>query len=164
MLEETGIVVTVEGNHAWIETQAKSACGHCQVGSNCGTSLLAQWFDKKGFANKRNRVLVTNHLNLKQGEHAVVGISDDMLIKAAFMAYMLPLFSMLIFAMLSSGLGASNFFVALGSLLGLVIGLMSIRLLNRSAGKATVSLVRRAARENHIPIESLFTDNLTKRG
>jgi sigma-E factor negative regulatory protein RseC len=153
MIEESGVVVAVEGEYAWVETQAKSACGHCDVGGSCGTSVLA-----KIFANKRNRVQVQNHLGLQQGDGAVIGISDEMLTRAALMAYMLPLVFMLVVAMMVSGMGANNAIVALSSGLGLLGGLLLMRWLNQYIGKGTVSLVRRAMPVNCIPLEIDMTE------
>ena len=155
MIEESGVVVAVEGEFVWVETQAKSACGHCNVGSSCGTSVLA-----KVFANKRNRVQVLNHLGLQEGDGAVIGISDEMVTRAAFMAYMLPLVFMLVISMMVSGMGANNGVVALSSLLGLMGGLFLMRWLNQYIGKGTVSLVRRVLPGNYIPVEI----NITERG
>lgn len=130
MLEETGVVSAVDGEFAWVETQPKSACGHCTVSNGCGTSVLAKWFSPK-----KNQVRVVNHLNLQPGAVAVLGVPDDVLIKAAFIAYMLPLLAMISFAIAGSVSGMNNIFVVISSLLGLMTGLWFARWLNNRSGK-----------------------------
>lgn len=139
MIEESGVVVEIDGDYILVETQPKSACGHCNVGDSCGTSVLAKWFTRK-----RNQVRVYNQLGLQAGDKAVVGVADDVLIKAAFITYMLPLLSMVSFAILGSAVSASDMVVTLFSILGLFIGLLSLSLLNKrsSADKYQASLIR----------------------
>jgi sigma-E factor negative regulatory protein RseC len=129
MLEETGVVTAVDGEFAWVETQPKSACGHCTVSNGCGTSVLAKWYSPK-----KNQVRVVNHLNLQPGAAAVLGVADDVLIKAAFIAYMLPLLAMISFAIVGSVSGMNNIFVVISSLLGLMTGLWFARWLNNRSG------------------------------
>jgi sigma-E factor negative regulatory protein RseC len=153
MVEEHGIVVALDGDCAWVETQPKSTCGHCNVGNSCGTSLLAKWF-----ARKRNRIQVKNELGLQPGDGAVVGINEQMLTKAAFMAYMIPMLCMVAMAMVASGLGAKDASVALCSLLGLGLGLVSMKVLNGRAGSEGVNLIRRAPQEKLIQLDSDFIE------
>jgi sigma-E factor negative regulatory protein RseC len=153
MVEEHGIVVAVDGDSAWVETQPKSACGHCNVGSSCGTSLLAKWF-----ARKRNRVQVKNQLGLQPGDGAVVGINEQVLTKAAFMAYMMPLLCMIVLAMAASGLGVKDASVALCSLLGLGLGLVLMKVLNGRVGSEGVNLIRRAPQEKLIELDNDFIE------
>jgi sigma-E factor negative regulatory protein RseC len=149
MLEEHGIVVAIDGDSAWVETQPKSACGHCNVRDNCGTSLLAKWF-----AQKRNCVQVKNALGLQPGDGAVVGINAQVLTKAAFIAYMMPLLCMLVLAMMASELGVKDAPVALYSLLGLGLGLILMKVLNGRAGSESVKLIRRAVEEKPIQFDN----------
>jgi len=140
MLEETGLVTAVDGEFAWVETQAKSACGHCNVSNNCGTSVLAKWFSPR-----KNQVRVLNHLNLQPGVTAVVGVADDVLIKAAFIAYMIPLLAMISFAIAGSISGMNNIFVVVSSLMGLMAGLWFVGFLNNRTGtrQYQAQLIRR---------------------
>ena len=156
MLEESGIVVAVSGESVWVETQPRSACGHCNVGDSCGTSVLA-----KCFSTRKNRIRVPNQLGLKPGAAAVVAVDNDVLTKAALIAYILPLLVMLSTAMLASTGGANNALVALSSFLGLSIGLWLVRIItNRAAaGSYQVQLIRETTVDNKM----LFEPTLLKR-
>lgn len=153
MLEESGAVVAVQGEYAWVETQAKSACSQCHAGDSCGTSALGKWF-----ARKRNRVQVLNHLGLKEGDGAVVGIRSERLIRAALLAYMLPLIFMIAAAGTTSGLGAADAAVAASALMGLMLGMVSIKLVASHKGKEAVSLLRGTTREHHVTVNSNFIE------
>ncbi len=124
MLEETGTVIEVTGSYAVIETQQRSACGQCSV--SCGTSVLAGLFK-----NRRQRVRLRNHLGLRAGDRAVIGINESVLVSTAVMAYMLPLVLMILAAALSHGMGFGDGVDFLASMSGLFIGM---RLANRIMG------------------------------
>lgn len=159
MVEERGVVIAIEGQLALLETQPKSACSHCNVGndggSSCGTSVLAKWF-----GNKRNRIQVNNHLDLQQGDIAVIGISNEMLVMSAFMVYLLPLISMILASAAISSSGGGNVLVAVGSLLGLLVGLLTLRWVTRFTNPGAVTLVRKESANNYIPVEI----DITRRG
>lgn len=118
MIEETGTVVAIEGSYAVIETQARSACGHCSVGDSCGTSVLVSLFSKR-----RNRVRLKNHLNLAEGDMAVIGINESVLLSTAVLAYMLPLILMIAFAVIASLSGFGDDINFAFSLIGLFAGM-----------------------------------------
>jgi len=86
MIEESGRVITIENDVAWIEVQRKAVCDTCSVNKGCGTGVIA-----KVVGNKRFRIPVNNSINARVGDDVIVGISDDMLIKSSFAAYMTPL-------------------------------------------------------------------------
>jgi sigma-E factor negative regulatory protein RseC len=118
MLEETGEVVAIEGRYVVIETQRRSACGHCSSGDNCGTSVLADLFSKS-----RGKVRLPNHLGLRVGDQAVIGINESVLLYAAVLAYMLPLLLMIAATVVASLAGFSDSIGFVMSMVGLFIGM-----------------------------------------
>lgn len=122
MIEETGRVVAIEGDSAWVEIERRSACSQCSVSSGCGTSVLSQWFGRRS-----SRIRVPNQFALKQGDTVKVGVSDQALLKAAFLAYLVPLLAMIVASMLAAGAGASDGVTALFAVAGLVVGLLTLR-------------------------------------
>lgn len=141
MLEETGKVIAVEGGYVVIETQQRSACGQCNVGDSCGTSILAGLFK-----NRRHKVRLINRIGLSKGDLAVIGINESVLLSTAIMAYMLPLILMIIPAVITSlygfGDGASFIF----SLLGLFAGMqISNRIMgNKDFQSREIVLIRKS--------------------
>ena len=93
MITENAIVVSIENNQTWIETQRKSACGQCSANKGCGTSVLS-----KVMGNKLSTMKAINKINAKVGDEVIVGLNENSLLKGAFMAYLLPLFYLFLFS------------------------------------------------------------------
>ncbi len=127
MLEETGTVIDTDGEHVWIETQARSACTHCGTAS-CSTSVIARLFGVK-----RNRLRVFNSLRARPGQQVVVGVPDEVVVAVSLRAYLFPLLVMLCAAALAGAAGLHDALQALVAVGGLVAGLL---LAGRAAGDA----------------------------
>ena len=93
MITENAIVVSIENNQTWIETQRKSACGQCSANKGCGTSVLS-----KVMGNKLSTMKAINKINAQVGDEVIVGLNEDSLLKGAFFAYLLPLFYLFLFS------------------------------------------------------------------
>ncbi len=141
MLEETGLVIAVEDRFAVIETQQRSACGHCGVSDSCGTSVLAGLFKKR-----RHTVRLLNHLNLTVGDSAVIGINESVLLSTAVIAYMLPLVMMIALAVTINLLGFGDNISFIFSMLGLFLGMqISNRIMgNKDFQSREIVLLRHA--------------------
>jgi len=86
MIEESGRVVAVEGDFAWIESERTSACSGCAVRKGCGTSAIA-----KVFGQRRMRLQVLNRIHARVGDTVVVGISESGLVRGSLAVYAAPL-------------------------------------------------------------------------
>ena len=95
MIEETGTIVAVDGNHVWVETQVKTTCTSCKASDACPTSTIA-----KAFTPKANHVLVEVPCELAVGQQVKIGISERALVAASIMVYILPLLAMILSATL----------------------------------------------------------------
>ncbi|MES9812520.1 MAG: SoxR reducing system RseC family protein [Candidatus Thiodiazotropha sp.] len=126
MLEETGTVVEVWDDSLQVETQSRSACSHCSS-SGCTTSVVS-----KLFGIKRNRLQLENSLGAKPGDRVVIGIPDDLLVRASVWAYLLPLIFMLASTALGGVFGASEGFQSLLALGGLAVGFYIVRWTTRN--------------------------------
>lgn len=93
MITENAIVVAVEGDQTWIQTQRKSTCGQCSASKGCGTSILA-----KVVGNKFSKMTAINKIEAKVGDEVVVGLTEKSILKGAFMAYLSPLLYLFIFS------------------------------------------------------------------
>jgi sigma-E factor negative regulatory protein RseC len=93
MITENAIVVSIEKNQTWIETQRKSVCGQCSASKGCGTSVLS-----KVIGNKLSKMKAINKINAQVGDEVVVGLNEKSLLKGAFMVYLLPLSFLFLFA------------------------------------------------------------------
>lgn len=118
MIETPATVVDVKPGVAWVETVRQSACGHCESAGSCGTSVLA-----KLFGAPRSRLRIDDAQGLRVGEQVVIGIPDGTLVRASFVAYLIPLVFLIAAAGVATRLGAGEGGVALLGICGLGIGL-----------------------------------------
>lgn len=135
MLTETGRVVAIEGNAAWIETLRQSTCGGCAARSGCGHGMLnaARADASRGIV----KALVPLDSNLALAIHDTVELElpESSFLMAVSMLYAVPLLSTLGAALLADRFlvadalsqGAADLKVTLGAALGLALGLLAVR-------------------------------------
>jgi len=132
MIEETAHVVAVEGEHAWVETERRSSCSSCSA-KGCGTGALSSVLGAKV-----QRMRVSNPVNAEKGDAVVVGIDEGVLLKGSVLVYIMPLVLMLAGGLLGETLAPQwgsdgESMSLLFGLLGLVGGMLWLRLFNRHA-------------------------------
>lgn len=86
MIEETGVVVSVQGDMAEVAGQPRTSCGGCAVNGACGTSLLTRYFGPKRFLLQAH-----NPIGAKPGERVIIGLPESALLEASVLAYLVPL-------------------------------------------------------------------------
>lgn len=125
MSEELATVVAIEGDHAWVECERRSACSGCQQQSNCGTGTVA-----KAFPLKAPRLRVRLTAEVRVGQQVRLGIPQESLLRGATLVYVLPLFCLLAGALLgqlwlvpllSGGEGITILCCLLGGVLGFLL-------------------------------------------
>lgn len=128
MITENAIVVSVDKNQTWIETQRKSVCGQCSASKGCGTSVLS-----KVLGNKLSKMKAINKINAQVGDEVIVGLNEKSLLKGAFMTYLIPLFFLFIFSLIGQFINTqvsmqdNEFFVIIFSIFGFYIGLTYLK-------------------------------------
>jgi sigma-E factor negative regulatory protein RseC len=127
MIEEQAKVIEVDGDFAVVETERKSACGHCSAASACGTSLLEKLFAGR---TTRLRVLRAGH-ELSAGEQVIVGLQESAMLQVSFIVYGLPLLCMILFSLaglaIQQLLGVSEWPVVVMAIAGLATGFGLVR-------------------------------------
>ena len=99
MIEEKAIIVDVDSEFAWVETQRKSTCSACQVKKGCGTSILSNVLGQK-----RTQLKLRNPGGYQAGDQVVLGLEEGALVKGSLLLYALPLAFMFVAAMLGYAL------------------------------------------------------------
>ncbi|OYY94753.1 MAG: hypothetical protein B7Y41_04050 [Hydrogenophilales bacterium 28-61-23] len=112
MIESPARVRRLEGNTAWVVSEAPSSCAAC-AGKGCGSSVFARFWhaDEAEYP-------VANPIDAQPGDAVVIGLPDGALLRAAIASYGIPLFMLL----LCAGLG-SHFFGEPGAIGGGLCGL-----------------------------------------
>jgi len=86
MIRESGQVVDVEGDYAWIESERRSTCGGCSARKGCGTGAIA-----KVLGRKRLNLRAINRANARIGDHVVIGIAESGVVRGSLAVYAVPL-------------------------------------------------------------------------
>lgn len=115
MIEEQAQVVEVKGDFLVLQAQVQSSCGSCAASRGCGTSLLSKVIGRKFTYFKAE-----NNINANIGDMVVVGIAEDALLKGSVMMYVIPVLSMLVFALLA------DYFLAVETYRDLLIAAFSV--------------------------------------
>ncbi|QEP42116.1 hypothetical protein D5085_02560 [Ectothiorhodospiraceae bacterium BW-2] len=126
MIENVASITHIEGEYAWLEAERQGGCQSCRGGDSCSTSVLA-----KLFGGQSSRFRVRNSLGLGVGEQVVVGIEERTLLLSSLLLYLLPLLLLLLFAAIGERVGGSEPYAVVGALLGLMAGLLLVRVAGR---------------------------------
>ena len=144
-MHESGRIVAVDDDALWVETIRQSTCGSCSAQKGCGQGLLNRIGD-----SKRNhiRVLLGEALSsdFRIDDQVEFSVPDNVLLKAAAVVYLLPLFSMLVGMGLAHEWFDSQVLAATGALAGFVLGFALVRLhavVNANNPKLQPRVVRR---------------------
>jgi sigma-E factor negative regulatory protein RseC len=129
MIEETGQVVDVEGEFAWVESERSSTCGSCAVRQGCGTGAIARVLGRR-----RVRLRVLNRIGARTGDYVVIGVPGSGLVRGSLAVYAVPLSGLFAGALAGYAL-ASRFYPAwpgdplaiAGALAGFAAGLVWLR-------------------------------------
>ncbi|MBI5329934.1 MAG: SoxR reducing system RseC family protein [Betaproteobacteria bacterium] len=125
-------VTRVEGNDAWVVSEAPASCGACG-GKGCGSSVFARMWrpDEPEYR-------VDNPIGAAPGEAVVVGLPAGALLRASLLGYGLPLLLLLAGAGLGHALGGEPGAI-LGGLCGLALAALGVKRSRMSA----VPVIRR---------------------
>ncbi|MDY0249205.1 MAG: SoxR reducing system RseC family protein [Pseudomonas sp.] len=123
MIEEAGIVMAIEADGVWVATQRKTTCGSCSARMTCGHGLLTSLASDK----KPHLIKVHTDFALCEGDPVMLGISESLLVRSAFLVYMLPLLVMFIGALTAQALDVSEPWIILTAALGFFAGALWVR-------------------------------------
>ncbi len=123
MIEERGRVVKVDAAFVWVETQRKSTCGKCSAQNTCGHGLM----NRLKPSRENAYIKAANCYPVSEGDEVTVALAEQAVVSASFLVYLVPLLTMLISAMLTSGFGFGEPVVIASSLAGLASGFVLVR-------------------------------------
>ena len=124
MITETGKVIAIRGDHAWVQTIRASACQSCSARSGCGQRALASVT-----GGRANQILVANTINARVGDEVTIGIEERALLGASMLVYAVPLVAMVLGAIAGHNLvGGSDIGAMAGAVAGLAGGFVFARL------------------------------------
>lgn len=124
-------VVRVEGESAWLEPEQTTSCGSCASKDACGHGPS---YGDSGMGTVARRIearrfrLDNDREQLREGDRVVLGVDDRALIKAALLAYGLPLVSAIAAGGLAEGAWGDDALTMVAMAAGLGFGLLAARL------------------------------------
>lgn len=124
MIEEQALVLS-EAKHGYVNVKIhrQSACESCQLKSGCGQSALT-----KLSSNKCIELSVLNTINAKPGDIVALSISEQGLLSASLLMFMMPLLAMLSVSVFTKSMLAwSDGAVAISGLIALLFGFVYAR-------------------------------------
>lgn len=98
MMIEQATVLAYQNGIATIQSYAKKGCGGCVARTGCGTSALSALVGEKHAPQFQLAVPQP----LQAGDQIEIGITEQHLLKGVFWLYVLPLFTLLVSALLFS--------------------------------------------------------------
>nr|WP_245689269.1 SoxR reducing system RseC family protein [Roseospirillum parvum] len=113
-----------------MEAERRPACGACAARASCASRTFGGWLGRRPLAFSARLPFAA-----RPGQEVVVGLSSRAVLKAAGLAYMLPLLILVLSAATASALGLHDLWVAAIGGLGLLAGLA---LAGRLARRLTV--------------------------
>ncbi|MBU2954131.1 SoxR reducing system RseC family protein [Marinobacter sp. F3R08] len=147
MITETGRVVALRGDRAWVQTIRTSACQSCSARTGCGQKVLAA-----ASGGRANQILVSNSVNARVGDEVTIGIDDQALLGASFLVYAVPLLLMVAASVIGHQVSGGHDGVSmLAAIVGLGLGFVAGRHLQRAGD---VDYEPRLVRINRIDSES----------
>lgn len=92
MITENGIVTTADISTAWIKTIRSGACEACSSRESCGTA-----------GNQKEMIVsVKNTLNVKAGDHVVIGLETGPIMFLTFLLYVFPILMLITGALIGN--------------------------------------------------------------
>jgi len=139
MLTETGRVVGLDGDTAWVETLRQGTCGACSARSGCGHGLLNSARPGSSRALVRARVGQDLIGELRLQDSVELALPERSFLRAASLVYATPLIAAIGAALaaerwLARGAAtaaSTDLATVLGAAGGLVAGFLAVRWLGR---------------------------------
>ena len=131
MIEEIARVVAVDLKYAFVEVTKTSSCNSCNAKQACGTASISGLFRFKA-----PKIKIINSIDAKPGDQVIVALPENTMLTGSFMLYIVPLISMIIFAVGFDSLFGlfmlleTELVQVVGGLIGLIAGLLIVRRLS----------------------------------
>ena len=123
MVEETAKVLKVEGDIVWVQAIQQSACGSCQAQKGCGHSLLAKVGQKQV-----DLPVARSSLDVQVNDQVIIGVPEQAILRSSLIMYGIPLFFMMVVALLGTAFEAAEGITILLSFVALLLGFVWVNI------------------------------------
>jgi sigma-E factor negative regulatory protein RseC len=134
LITETGRVLEVDGDWAWVVCRRQVECQRCAEGRGCGGGIIGRML-----GDRLHKVrAATGAVEVTPGDQVLIGLGEDAVLRAAAAVYLVPLLAALAGGVLATGLaGGGDLAAVLGAAAGLLLGLGWARGYSRRHGADT---------------------------
>lgn len=122
MIEEHASVADSGAGYARVLTRRRASCARCSAAQGCGRAALAQWF------GATIPVEVRDPLGVSPGERVIVGLDEQVLLRASLAVYGVPLGAMLMLALAAELFIGNEVITVVAAVAGFAAGLIQARL------------------------------------
>lgn len=126
MLEERGRVIAIEPGFVRVRVERQSACSGCQARAACGSGLMQTV--KPGHCHE---VQAISQQALQIGDDVVLGVSEELMLRSAFLVYVLPLLVLLLGAAMGQLMGLSEGWSIILAAVGFAASFIGLRIFNK---------------------------------
>jgi sigma-E factor negative regulatory protein RseC len=128
LITETGRVLQVEGDWAWVACQRQVQCQRCAEGRGCGGGVLGRLL-----GDRLHKIrAATGSVAVAPGDQVLIGLGEDVVLRAAAAVYLVPLLLALAGGAAAAGLAGGGDLAAIaGAAAGLLLGLRWARAYSR---------------------------------
>lgn len=150
-------VVAIDADRTWFEPMQGGSCGGCAAAGACGA---------KGIGTVANRLearrfAVPGNFGLRVGDTVEVAFGNRNLVRAAAIAYVVPLFSALLCAALVQSAAGRDGLTMLGAVFGMLVGFIAMKIIAsrlEAGGGLQARIVRRQEQPLHFFRSGAETD------
>lgn len=152
-MEQTVVVVDVNGSEALVRGQRASACGGCAGKGSCST--LGSWVERMV------EMRVQNPVGARIGDTVTVAVQEGVLLRAALRLYGLPMLAFFVFGMLFLKIAsmlhssAPDLWAVVGGILGLVAAYAWVALQSRHHDRVEATILSIQERAMSAPVRFL---------
>lgn len=131
----SGTVVKDAQGRTWVDVPRRSACQSCGKSSGCSMSVLG------GLAGGQTTRLSVDGMDLEPGQQVALACPSSGVLKAAVLAYGVPLLGVVGGALIAAAFDFSQGAQMLSAAVGLGVGILVLRRSGRQGGLANLTLI-----------------------
>jgi sigma-E factor negative regulatory protein RseC len=119
LITETGRVLEVQGEWAWVACRRQVECARCAEGRGCGGGVLGRLL-----GDRLHKVrAATGSMDVAPGDQVLIGLAEDAVMRAAAAVYLVPLLLALAGGGAAVALsGGGDLPAIVGAVAGLLVG------------------------------------------
>ncbi|SMB26720.1 Positive regulator of sigma E activity [Sterolibacterium denitrificans] len=149
-VENRGIVTRVEGPYALVEVRPMSGgCGRCHEAGGCGSNLLNETLRPQSM----NIYRLTNEIGARVGDVVMISVPEGAVLRVALLAYLLPVLCLIAGAAIGTSVYAEDRFALAGAVIGLMAGLLVLRLLQPRLARGAARIGMRLASTEELQMD-----------